>query len=253
LLNEPKTIVEIKSYFDISSPEILPRIKEMENKNLIYKENKQYVLTPVGKIVAHLFQPLVNTLHVLEDNEQFWLNHDIGAIPRQLLMRIGELGNIQRLECDIEEPYALHKECLENISKSRKVKAISPIVHPMLPGIFLQMAENGIEISIVLTRNAINKLRREYSSLFAQALSFKNVSLYISDEEIKLTCIATDIFIGTCLFYKNGTFDSKTELISYDKSALVWGEELFDYFKDRSQKIENLQEMAMVQAKMAVA
>ncbi len=242
LLNEPKTIAEIKSYFDISSPEILPRIKEMETKNLICKDNKHYVLTPVGKIVAQLFQPLVNTLHVLEDNEKFWMDHDVGAIPLQLLMKIGELGNTQIIDSGIEELYEPHKECLENILKSGKVKAISPIVHPMYPRFFLQLAEKGIDISLSLTRNAINKIRKENSDLLAQALSFKNVSLYISDEKIKLTCIVTDVFFGICLFNKTGTLDSKTELISFDKSALLWGEELFDYFKDRSQKIENLQE-----------
>lgn len=253
LLNEPKTIAEIKSHFDISSPEILPRLKEMETKNLICKDNKHYVLTPVGKIVAQLFQPLVKTLRVLEDNEKFWMDHDVGAIPLQLLMKIGELGNTQRLECGIEEIYEPHKKCLEYILKSRKIKVISPIVHPMYPNFFLPLAENGVDISILVTRNAIDKIRKENRDILEQVLGFKNMNFYISDEEIRLTCIVTDVFFAICLFYKNGTFDSKTELISHDKSALLWGEELFDYFKDRSRKIENLQEIAMMQAKMAVA
>lgn len=241
LLNEPKTVAEIKSYFNVSSPEIIPRLKEMETKNLIFRENQYYFLTPVGKIVAQLFQPLVKTLHVLEDNEEFWMDHDVGAIPLQLLMKIGELGNTQRLECGIEEIYEPNKECLENILKSRKIKVVSPIVHPMYPDFFLPLAENGIDISILLTRNAIDKIRKENRDILTQILGFKNMDFYISDEDIRLACIVTDVFFSICLFYKNGTFDSKTELISHDKSALLWGEELFNYFKDRSRKIENFQ------------
>ena len=169
------------------------------------------------------------------------MDHDVGAIPLQLLMKIGELGNAQRLECKIEEIYEPHKKCLDNILNSKKIKVISPIVHPMYPDFFLPLAEKGIDISILVTRNAIDKIRKENIDIFKKVLALKNMDFYISDEDIRLTCIATDVFIGICLFYKNGTFDSKTELISKDKSALLWGEELFNYFKDRSHKIENFQ------------
>lgn len=240
LFNKPKTLEEIKSHFNVSSPEILPRIKEMETKNLICKENKYYVLTPIGKVVVKLFQPLVNTLNVVEEHEQFWLEHEVGAIPMQLLMKIGELGNTQIIESSIEEFYEPHKEFLENILNSRKVMGISPIVHPIYPNFFLQLAEKGIDVSLILTRNAFIKIEKEYSDLLMRGLSFKNGSLYVSDGDIKLACVVTDVFLSISLFYKNGVFDSRSDLISFDKSALLWGEKLFNYFKERSQKIENL-------------
>ncbi|MDD5617348.1 MAG: DUF1724 domain-containing protein, partial [Candidatus Methanoperedens sp.] len=63
-------------------------------------------------------------------------------------------------------------------------------------------------------------------------------SLYISDVDIRLACVVTDVFFSISLFYKNGVFDSRKDLVSFDGSALAWGEELFNYYRERSQKIE---------------
>jgi len=35
-------------------------------------------------------------------------------------------------------------------------------------------------------------------------------------------------------------FDSKHDVISYDPSAILWGEQLFSFFQKESIKIENL-------------
>jgi predicted transcriptional regulator len=32
-------------------------------------------------------------------------------------------------------------------------------------------------------------------------------------------------------------FDSRNDVVSFDESALLWGEELFNYFRERSKRI----------------
>ena len=98
----------------------------MEIKNLICKEDKYYVLTPIGKVVARHFQPLVNTLHVIEENEEFWKEHMVEAIPQHFFERIGELGSCRLVENRLENIYEPHTEFFENISKSRLVSGLAP-------------------------------------------------------------------------------------------------------------------------------
>ena len=69
LLEEsPKTLSEIKDYFDVKSPEIIPRLKEMEAANIIIRQDGLYRLTSLGKVSAIYFKPFLDTLTAIEAN-----------------------------------------------------------------------------------------------------------------------------------------------------------------------------------------
>lgn len=240
LLNEPKTLAEIKSNLNVSSPEILPRIKEMETKNLICKRDNYYVLTPIGKVVVKFFQPLVNTLHVIEENEEFWKEHMVEAIPEYFLERIGELGNCRVIENRLENMYEPHTEFFENISKSRLVKGVAPIFNPAYPSFFLQLAQQKVRIVLILTRNVFEKVKKEHGDILQRFFECNNISLRVLDNDIKLAFVITDTFLSLSLFFKNGTFDTHKDLVSFDKSALIWGGELFKYYEESSEEIKSL-------------
>ena len=136
-------------------------------------------------------------------------------------MRISELDDTQIIESGTEELFEPNKESLENILNSKKIMGISPIVHPVHPELYLQLLERGTEVSLILTRKVFDKLEKEYNDMLSRGLSFKNGSLYISDEDIKLVCVATDVFFSISLFFKNGVFDSKQDLISFNHLCSV--------------------------------
>jgi predicted transcriptional regulator len=240
LLEEPRTLDEIKSYFNVSSPEIIPRIKEMETKNLIYKYNKHYILTPIGKVVARFFQPLINTLHVIEENEEFWKEHMVEAIPEYFLERIGELGNCKLIENRLENMYEPHTEFFENIAKSEFVMGVAPIFNPAYPLFFSQLALQKVHIALILTKNVFEKVKKDHGDNLQRFLDCNNASLYVLDEDIRLAFVVTNNFLSLSLFFKNGTFDAHRDLISFDKSALKWGEELFKFYEERSEEIKSL-------------
>jgi predicted transcriptional regulator len=240
LQDGPKTLGDFRRTLSFTSTGMLPQIRILEERNLVKREGRKYALTDIGQVVAGHLEPLVKTIEAVERQEEFWRGHNAEAIPSQLLMRISELNDTLIIESGIEEIFEPHKEFLEKILDSKKVMGISPIVHPIYPEFFLQLAERGTEVSLILTRKAFDKIEKEYNDMLAHGLSFKNGSIYISDEDIKLASVTTDVFFSISLFFKNGVFDSRKDLVSFDKSALLWGEELFNYFKERSVKIESL-------------
>jgi predicted transcriptional regulator len=240
LLEKPMTLAEIKSHLEVSSPEILPRIKEMETKNLICKDNRNYVLTPIGKVVAKFFQPLIKTLHVIEENEEFWKEHMVEAIPQQFLERIGELGRCRLVESRLENMYEPHTEFFENIAKAEFVAGVAPIFNPAYPSFFLQLAQRKVCMSMILTKKVFEKVKKEHRTSIQRFLEYDNTRLYILDESVKLAFVITNNFLSLSLFLKNGTFDAQRDLISFDKSALKWGEELFIYYKERCEEIKSL-------------
>lgn len=241
LLNDaPKTMEDIKEILQVTTTGMLPQIRILEERNLVKRDNKHYCLTELGCVVAAYLDALVKTLETIEKEENFWKEHDLEAIPTPLLMKINELGDIQIIENSIEQIYEPHKDFLDNIMKSRKVSGISPIVHPIYPDFFLKLAENEVEVSLLLTKKAFLKVKEEYKDSITKFLTFDNASLYVSEEDIRLACIATDVYFSISLFYKNGVFDSRNDLVGFDKSTLLWGDELFKHYIKRAEKISHL-------------
>lgn len=240
LQDGPKTLGDLRRTLTFTSTAMLPQIGILKERNLVKQDGRKYALTEIGQVIAKRLESLVKTVEAVEKHEEFLREHDIGDIPSHLLMRISELYDTQIIESSTEELFEPNKESLENILNSKRIMGISPIVHPAHPEFYLQLLERGTEVSLILTRKAFDKIEKEYNDQLARGLSFKNGSLYISEKDINIVCIATDVFFSISLFFKNGVFDPRKDLISFNKSAILWGEELFNYYKERSVKIERL-------------
>lgn len=235
----PRTLSEIKEYFNVRSPEILPRLKEMENSNMIYRQEGMYWLTPLGKVAAMYFKPFLDTLSAIEANEKFWKEHDLTALPETLLNRVQELKECRVVRDEHEYIYDSHKSFIENVLSSTRFMGFASIFLPNYPPLFLEMARKGIPISIIVTPNVFFKLKSEHSTEIEEYLEYKNTSLYVYDNA-RVAFVVTDRFTSLSLFYKNGTFDPRNDLVGFDSSSIKWGEDLFKHYKESSIEIKNL-------------
>ena len=238
LLDEgPKTLSDIKSYFDVTSPEILPRIKEMEASNLIYRDDKKYHISPVGKAAASYLRPLVDYLKAVEKYEQFWKEHIIDDIPQHLLERLNDLTECTLFQDNIENIYESHEHFTQNIANSTKVLGLASIFIPTYPAFFTSLVENGIPTALILTQNVFGKVFTEYQEETRAFMNAENTELYVI-EDAKIAFVTTDYFFSLSLFYKNGTYDPQKDLVGHSESALQWGEELFNYYKEQAKEIK---------------
>lgn len=246
LLNDnAKNIDYIKTSLNVTSTSIMPQIKILKEKYLITydQENDLYRLSDVGKIIVDNMQPLLDTVNVFEENLEYWATRDLSAIPDYLLKRIGELGHCILIQPDLNHMFELPQEIVDNMFKSNKIMAITSCFHPSYPSLFLGVARKGIDIFIILTESTFEKLRNEYSDDTEEFLNLSNTVFYICNENIKLTASAiTDRFIFLCFFDKDQRFDLQY-IMSFDDSALNWGEELFQYYKSISTPITKVQEI----------
>lgn len=237
LQEEPKTLKEIKDYFKITSPEIIPQIRKLEKDNLIYKEGKQYFLTEVGGIVTESLDKLSRTLKVFEKDMEFWKEHTIG-FPEEFRMRLYELGDYMITKSSPTEIFKPHDEYIENVLKSKWIKGVSPVLHPEYTKQFLMMAKTGIPISIILTREVLEKIKEKHKAELVKVLGYKNAQVMICNEKIAVAFTVTDFFFSMRLFLKDGTYDFYKNIISNEKSALTWGEDLFSYYENHSERVK---------------
>jgi predicted transcriptional regulator len=240
LLEEsPKTLSEIKDYFDVRSPEILPRLKEMEEANMIIKQDGMYKLSSLGKVSATYYKPFLDTLTAIETNEDFWKNHDLTSVPDTLLSRILELKDCRVLRDEHELIYDSHKSFLENVLSSSCFMGFSSIFIPAHVAMLEEMVKKNIPVSLIVTPNVFFKLKNEFNAQIEKFLTYKQNYLYVYDNA-KVAFVVTDRFISLSLFFRNGTYDPRNDLVGFDSHSIRWGEDLFKHFKENSIEIKTL-------------
>lgn len=235
LQKEPKTLEEIKDHFKITAPEILPHIRKLENANLIWQDGKRYILTEVGEVVTKSFDRLSRTLKMFEKDAEFWKEHKISYIPEEFRWRLYELGDYKILKGTPTEIFEPHKEFMKNILKSNTIKGVSPIFHPEYPKAFVELAKMGKNVSIITTRDVYTRIAKEYKHELEKFLEY--CTFEICNEKIQVAFTVTDVFLSMGLFLRTGDYDPLKDLISFEKSAIKWGEDLFKYYENRSEKV----------------
>jgi predicted transcriptional regulator len=240
LIDGPKTLEDIRNSLNVTSSGMIPQIRKLEEQNLVQREGKKYLLTDTGMIIAEMFNSFVKTIDIIEKYKDFWAFHDINAIPFHLLKRLYELGNCRLVESKISEIYEPHKEFMKYITGSKKFMGIAPIFHQLYPQLFVQLAESGADVSIILTKDIYEKTVKGHADMIEKFISFENAQLFVSNYDIRLACAVTDSFLSISFFFKNSSYDSQSELVSSETTAIKWGEELCDYFIKKSNRIKSV-------------
>ncbi|MFY9199422.1 MAG: transcriptional regulator FilR1 domain-containing protein, partial [Methanosarcina flavescens] len=105
---------------------------------------------------------------------------------------------------------------------------------------YVELGRKDAELSLNFTQSVWDHLSNEQSDMINELMDMDNVSLYVSKEGIKLTEVTvTDRIMLLGLFDKNGKFDQQF-IMSFEQSALSWGQELFDYFKRLSRQVNKI-------------
>ncbi len=232
----PKTLQEIRSSLDVTSSGIIPEIRKMEEKNLIYQINREYALTEMGEVVAESMSRLEDILQTFNMNAKFWNEHNISGIPWEFRLRLNELGNYEIIKSTPNDIFRPHKEYLKNLLNARWMKAVSPVLHPDYPKYIIELADREVPISIIVTGELLEVLKEKYNNEIRRELRHENTKIMVSDETIGMSFSVTDFFLSMRLFLKDGTYDFYQNILSFDKSAIKWGEDLFSCFEKRSKK-----------------
>ncbi len=237
----PRSISEIKESLNVGLVGILPQLKKLRDNSLVLKTGDIYSLSPLGIAVAGRMQPMIDVLTVFGNKYEYWANHAVESIPAPLRRRIGELAN-----CTFSEPpdrtrlFEPHREFVENLMKSRKINGIASIFHPLYPSLFLNFAKKGAEISILVTHPVYERTKQEFGAELSEFLKFENASFYVCNRKIELSHVVTDRFLSLTLPFSDGTFDHKEDVLCFDLVALQWGEDLFTYYRNISDRITEI-------------
>ncbi len=238
LSNGPKVLQEIRESLKVTSSGIIPEIRKMEEKNLIHQMNREYVLTEIGEVVAESLIRLECILKIFNRNTKFWNEHNISCIPREFRLRLHELGNYEIIRSTPNDILKPQKEYLKNLLNARWMKAVSPVLHPDYPKYVIKLADRGVPVSIIVTRELLGTLKEKYNDEMRRGLKNESTDILVSEENIGISFSVTDFFLSMRFFLKDGNYDFYQNIISFERSAVKWGEDMFSYFENRSKKLK---------------
>jgi predicted transcriptional regulator len=241
LLEKPMTIDTIKKILNASATSIQPQIKMLKEQHLVVQEKNLYNLSEIGKIVAMKVKPLLATLSFLEKNTNYWFERDLTQIPAHLISRISELGDLIITEPKPDNIFEMNPEYVINVKKAKILEATISYFHPLFPSFYLEIAEKGTFISLILQKLILKKWIEDHKEQTEKFIKMGNTKLFAGTDYEKVPAITVaDNFMAMVLFPKEATFDRKY-IISLEQDALAWGKELYDQYERLSVRIYDIE------------
>ncbi|MCL2142608.1 MAG: winged helix-turn-helix domain-containing protein [Methanimicrococcus sp.] len=232
----PMTIEMIRSKLNETSVSILPQIKILIDQKLIIQNGGIYQLTRLGEVIVEKTGPFIKNLQVFEKNTAFWNEHDISEIPEKLIKKIRDIGDFEVVKLDLHSVnYKPSPIINENIQNAESIKTLITYYTPEYVPVYYDCVMKDIPVTIITNENILNKAN-DYKSEINQILKQKNAELYILPEEIRIAGVTvTDKVLFLVLYSVTGNLDYEF-LTSKTPSAIQWGNELFEYLKNLSQR-----------------
>ncbi|MCW4050365.1 MAG: DUF1724 domain-containing protein [Candidatus Bathyarchaeota archaeon] len=238
LLGEKKRLSVLRDELGSSGSTIIHALQDLEAINLTRKVGKNYKLTSLGVMQALLIEEASSAVDVLERFQEFWLQHDVTAIPGYLLQRIGALQEASLIRDNTIELDRVHSTFQQLLLSSRRVRGLSPIFHSDYIGAFQRLLSEGANVELVLTRDVLSRtLSLADSQQLIDYVMKDKLRVYLADElRVALTVTENSFSIG--LFTNEGQYDYSQDLVSDNQKAIEWGEELFRHYLKEAKRLD---------------
>ena len=237
LNKEKMTIDEMRSEFGYRTSTILPVLAELKSKELIYKDDRYYGVTPFGKLISSKLIDFIETLYMFKTQERFWKNHETYVIPDLFFRNIGSLSRSHIIEDSPADLFATHRRFIKLLEGCKAINGVSPFLHPDFPSIFKIFVEHDAVVRLVITHPVLELIRERHGELLQRSKGIPNFSLRVIKEDVGVAFTVTENLLSVGFFRPDGTYDYSADLVSEDRAAIEWGNALFKYYWDRSAEV----------------
>ena len=233
-----KSLSDLRDALGISSTTAIHALRELEKDNLLFQdETRDYALTKIGEVIALKLTDFMDAIDVLKKHEDFWLTHDLSGIPPHLMEKIGWLRDSVIIEAPATDIFKVYSNFVDMLKNAEKVRGVSTMFVPEYPFIFQElMLEKKVDVQLVVTKEVLDRIDQKILKEIIKDKTSK-LKLYILKGDVKVAFTITDYCLSFGLFNIDGTYDWNKDLMSYDKEAIEWGTELFDWYRKRAERV----------------
>lgn len=240
LLNGSKTAAELEVLINTRSTTILHSIKSLMDADLVEKKLQEYKLTNIGKIQAIIIDDLIDTIVTINQQHNFWLHHDVSAIPEELQKKIGMLSGSEVFKDDVMTILSTQEYFISELRMAKHIYGVSPIIVPGYAEAIVFAVEKGSQVDLIVTNKVLNRIIKENNDVLQWLLNSNRFRLYSIEDGITVAFTVTDRILSLGLFQQDGRYDVSSDLNCKGEKALLWGRELFDYYLSRSKPVYSI-------------
>ncbi|HHH78152.1 MAG TPA: winged helix-turn-helix domain-containing protein [Thermoplasmatales archaeon] len=238
LMEGCRTSGQLRDEIGVSSSTIIHAARDLEKESLLVEKEDGYHLTSVGYVISSKLSEMVGSMAILEKNKDFWLTHDVHAIPKEFLGRIDEIGEYNVLTSNVRDIFKTLTVYMELARKAKEFFGVSPIFVDAFIPLIKKLLKGGTKVNLVLTDDVVTELVGKDKKGFKEVLGDKNISIWKINEDVRVAFTVTDSIFSLGLFGLDGIYDASHDLVSREQGAINWGRELFEYYKSRARRLE---------------
>lgn len=239
LMEGSMSAADLGNKLNIRVSTVLHALKQMIEDGQVNKSDLQYSLTNIGKIHSIHLDELTSAIVLLDRHKDYWLTHDLSAIPDYLLSNIGMLVHSQTISSDATAPLNSLDNFMVEVSKSEIFRGFSSFIIPGFAELVKNCAERGIRVELILTDAILKIVSTTQASSLMKLKDFDNVTLYHYGPAINIGFTVTESLLALGLYRTDGRLDLGSEIICIGKSATEWGNKLFEYYKKDSELLKS--------------
>jgi len=236
----PKEMTTLMEYLDTTRQALLPQMKILNEKHLIRRTDDSYQLTTLGRLIVDRMLPLTKIATILDCEWDYLGTHYLDFIPQDLLKRLDELGSCYINETPFAQLFNVNEEIVRLAKEHKFYYSITSFVYPNFMEIYSELISEGVDISIIISKNLFQKLTQDNYQDFETLIGNSNVKIYLypdSFEFISFTLVNHTFQLR--LLTQEGNYDSK-EIVFAQGNAHRWGEAFFEHYKAKSECIKEI-------------
>ncbi len=232
-----RKLPQLREITGSTSQAIIPKLRKLEEDHLIETKEREYCLTPIGKIVASGVADSFATFGTINKFKYFWSTHYMEGIPTSLLKEIGCLYNSKVIYDRRTKILNVYSNQLKTIKEADHIYGISSVITEGYADSISERVKEGVPVKLIVPLHVAEELKQSpYTEKLEVLKSYKNFQLISKNEGLKMGLIITDKCLALSLHKKSGIeYDITTGLFSSDPKAIEWGERLFEYYKVHSE------------------
>ena len=226
------TFTKIADQMDITSSEASRQIERLTGMNLIEKlTSGSYAITPLGRLMFS-FLPGIDFVY---QNSDFFLTHDTTPIPRELVMRFGDLSGATFVSGTIETMNFV-QERLQSVERYH-YGMVDGLMDSLIPAV-VRKVRLGIIFRMIFPdtyREKISAIVDEYRTADdgtdLQAIEIRTLPT------IPLCGAVTDRGGGFKLPFTDGSMDHSTMVVGEDPLFCRWCRDLYAHYWARASPV----------------
>lgn len=233
-----KKLVELREDLNKPSATIWHGLKELEKLDLITKEDKCYMLSSRGYLLALNMLKLIENWYSIEYTVDFWLNHTIHVIPEKFMKNSYLLKGAECISSsgnDVSKPLTKYLTMIKGADEMNIILPIFSKIH--LDAIFDNLS-GGVTLNLITTSGILDSFKKEgYMKKIFDLIEDNNINLWRYDGNLKIFMTCTESFVSLNLFFEDGYYDDSKMLLNENLEGIQWGKNLFEYYKNKCLEI----------------